>query len=211
MKALTGGDPITGAAPACRAVRVRARRQAPGCRQHPPHTRAGGRSHAPPPHLHPVRGHHPAEERDPDLAERLRPEWPAILRWAIDGCLAYRRDGLAPPAAVSAETDDYIRTEDALVAWIEECCVVGPDHFNGLAELYESWRTWAADANETVGTQRRFSQRLKAKGYKTFRWNGGRHAFYDITLKDQPQGRIGPSRPGHIHNEESEGSEERLH
>jgi len=38
----------------------------------------------------------PPERRDPDLFEKLKPEWPGILKWAIDGCLAWQRDGLPP-------------------------------------------------------------------------------------------------------------------
>ena len=36
----------------------------------------------------------PPEERDPDLPAKLKAEWPAILRWAIDGCLEWQRIGL---------------------------------------------------------------------------------------------------------------------
>ena len=42
----------------------------------------------------------PPGERDPNLPEKLKAEWPAILRWAIDGCLAWQREGLTPPASV---------------------------------------------------------------------------------------------------------------
>jgi putative DNA primase/helicase len=31
----------------------------------------------------------PVEERDPDLPEKLKAEWPAILRWCLDGCLEW--------------------------------------------------------------------------------------------------------------------------
>ena len=33
-------------------------------------------------------------EPDKQLEEKLRDEWPAILRWMIDGCLEWRKDGL---------------------------------------------------------------------------------------------------------------------
>ena len=48
----------------------------------------------------------PASDRDPDLPEKLKVEWPGILQWAIDGCLEWQQDGLAaPPAVVSATAD----------------------------------------------------------------------------------------------------------
>jgi len=35
----------------------------------------------------------PSEERDPELAEKLKAEWPAILGWMVEGCLAWQREG----------------------------------------------------------------------------------------------------------------------
>ena len=32
----------------------------------------------------------PPEERDQDLPQKLKAEWPAILRWMFDGCLEWR-------------------------------------------------------------------------------------------------------------------------
>ena len=40
------------------------------------------------------------DERDPELAEKLKGEWPGILAWAIEGCLEWQRIGLCPPNAV---------------------------------------------------------------------------------------------------------------
>ena len=36
----------------------------------------------------------PAEERDSELSEKLRIEWPGILQWAIEGFLMWQREGL---------------------------------------------------------------------------------------------------------------------
>jgi hypothetical protein len=41
-------------------------------------------------------------------------EWPAILRWMIDGCLAWQRDGLVQPKVVSKATEEYFTDQDAL-------------------------------------------------------------------------------------------------
>ena len=46
-------------------------------------------------HLIPFTVTIPPDERDPDLAGKLKAEWGGILRWAIDGTLAWRRIGLA--------------------------------------------------------------------------------------------------------------------
>ena len=54
----------------------------------------------------------PPEERDPELPAKLRAEWPAILRWAVDGCLEWQQIGLAPPKTVTDATDEYFDDQD---------------------------------------------------------------------------------------------------
>jgi len=45
-------------------------------------------------HLVPFAVTIPAAERDLRLSEKLRAEWPGILKWMIAGCLDWQRDGL---------------------------------------------------------------------------------------------------------------------
>jgi putative DNA primase/helicase len=44
-------------------------------------------------HLIPFAVTIPPEHRDKNLADKLKPEWPAILRWMADGCLEWQRIG----------------------------------------------------------------------------------------------------------------------
>jgi putative DNA primase/helicase len=50
----------------------------------------------------------PPVERDADLTEKLKSEWPAILSWMIAGCLAWQQTRLNPPAAVRDATAAYL-------------------------------------------------------------------------------------------------------
>jgi putative DNA primase/helicase len=43
----------------------------------------------------------PTEEQDRDLLVKLRAELPGILRWAVEGCLDWQRNGLKPPSRSS--------------------------------------------------------------------------------------------------------------
>ncbi|MEZ5564924.1 MAG: phage/plasmid primase, P4 family [Gammaproteobacteria bacterium] len=67
----------------------------------------------------------PPERRDPDLAEKLRQEWPGILNWALAGCLDYQSRGLAPPSRVREATASYFGVQDTFGAWLDESCERG--------------------------------------------------------------------------------------
>jgi putative DNA primase/helicase len=101
-----------------------------------------------------------ADERDPDLADKLQAERPAILHWMIEGCLEWQRTGLRPPARVQAATEDYLETANALGRWLEECCVIGPNETITKAMAFASWKGWAETAGEYVGSERRLTERL---------------------------------------------------
>jgi putative DNA primase/helicase len=106
------------------------------------------------------------DERDTELAEKLKMEWAGILTWMIEGCIEWQRDGLKPPAAVTASTDEYLEVEDAFGNWLEECCKQDPNNTESPIGLWSSWRDWATRSNEFVGSQRRFLQKLEDRGFK---------------------------------------------
>lgn len=54
------------------------------------------------------------EDADPHLDEKLEEEAPGILRWLVEGCLAWQERGLDEPEAVVRETLDYRESEDTL-------------------------------------------------------------------------------------------------
>jgi putative DNA primase/helicase len=106
----------------------------------------------------------PPEERDADLADKLKREWPGILAWMVDGALAWQQTGLAPPAAVTNATAAYLEAEDALSLWLDECTVLDVNGWEGISALFGSWKAWCERTGEFVGTQRRFVQNIEGKG-----------------------------------------------
>lgn len=125
-------------------------------------------------HLIPFTTTIPAEERDPQLIAKLKAEWPAILRWMVDGCLLWQRGGLRPPAGVADAVNDYMFDEDRIGRWLADCCVTTNDsdfkvdagYFSSTAELFGSWKQWADDYGESPGGINSFSERLKSAGIK---------------------------------------------
>ncbi len=128
----------------------------------------------------------PEAERDPFLPDKLAAEHPAILRWAIDGALAWRRIGLSPPAAVLAARDAHLAAEDALAPWLDEHTEPSAGEWASAAALYRSWRGWCRDAGEDPGSQKRFSHMLKARGYEPKRRRTGHHGFLGLRVRPEP-------------------------
>jgi putative DNA primase/helicase len=109
---------------------------------------------------------HKPDKPDLKLPEKLRAEYPAILRWMIDGCLDWQQHGLVIPDVVKATTADYFEEQDFPGRWIAEKCDTGPDLKAPLSELYESYVAFAEANGEPCGTSKAFSQMLSQRGFK---------------------------------------------
>jgi putative DNA primase/helicase len=187
IKALTGGDRI-----AARFMRQDFFEYLPGFKlviagNHKPSLRSVDESIRRRMNLLPFTVTIPPEERDRDLPEKLKAEWPGILRWMIQGCLQWQSIGLAPPPAVRDATAAYLEAEDAVGAWIEECCQCSPQAWGSRRTLFADWSRWATSAGEYVGSQRRFIQALETRGFVPERKRTGR-GFAGIELRPEPLG-----------------------
>lgn len=107
----------------------------------------------------------PKEDRDPALSAKLRAELPGILRWAVEGCLAWQSEGLGEPEEVKAATAEYKAEMDVLAGFIEERCVTGPGAWTRFADLYAEYERWCQESGETTEKKRTFGTRLKERGF----------------------------------------------
>jgi putative DNA primase/helicase len=85
----------------------------------------------------------PPEERDDQLAEKLKLELPGILAWMLEGCLDWQEQGLTAPQIVTEATAEYLQDEDALSAWIDECGERDPRGRELATDLFSSFSQWA--------------------------------------------------------------------
>jgi putative DNA primase/helicase len=163
VKALTGGDPIT-----ARFMRQDNFTFKPGFTMllfgnHKPQLRSVDEAWRRRFHIIPF--FHRPPVRDTMLKERLRAEYPMILRWALDGCLDWQEHGLTVPERVRAETATYLAAQDVFTAWIEDRCQRDPGRAETLGTLYGSWKAFAEDAGEHPGSSRSFGDKLEQEGF----------------------------------------------
>lgn len=173
IKALTGGDPI-----AARFMRGDFFTYTPQFKlviagNHKPHLQTVDEAIRRRMHLVPFTQTIAPAERIEGLEEQLRVEWPGILAWAIEGCLAWQRDGLNPPAVVEDATEDYFVSEDSFATWLRECCERGPGYRETASRLFENWVAWCERSREQPGTKKAFSTLLQDRGFTGKHGNSG--------------------------------------
>lgn len=125
-------------------------------------------------HLVPFTQTIPAKERDPNLPNALKAEWPAILTWMIEGCLAWRSMGLKPPPVVASATEDYLGDEDVMGQWLEEATEPAFEAFETTTALHDDYRAWAERTGERFLGTKRFSQALEERGLQRHRKGTGK-------------------------------------
>lgn len=134
-------------------------------------------------HLIPFTVQIPPEKRDKNLTQKLLKEVDGIMNWALTGCLEWQRVGLNPPEAVTAATQEYFAAEDALGRWMGDCCYEDAQATETTEGLFQSWKTWAENAGEFAGSQKKFSQDIRDRGFKKWREPGtNRMGFRGIAV-----------------------------
>jgi putative DNA primase/helicase len=85
-----------------------------------------------------------AGDQDHGLDDTLRGEAPGILRWLVDGCLAWQEEGLHEPEAVIRETLAYRHAEDTFARFAADVGLVfRPGLRIQAQELQELLAEWA--------------------------------------------------------------------
>jgi len=108
----------------------------------------------------------PRGEQDRQLPAKLLAEAEGILAWAVHGAVLWYRGGLTKPQPVESAGASWRTDSDQLGRFILECCVSG-DCVSGRArKLYDAFKSWAEQSNESVCTETAFCRKLLERGYK---------------------------------------------
>jgi len=126
----------------------------------------------------------PEEEQDPHLADKLKQELPGILNWALEGCLAWQRDGLRPPTQVLEATKSYREEMDILGEFLAVCCKESVGARISSTLLYQEYLSWCERENEHPISRKTFMMRLRERGFDVVR-SHGRRFFVGLTLRQE--------------------------
>lgn len=113
--------------------------------------------------------------KDVTLPERLNAELSGILTWAVMGWHWYKAEGFKEtPAAVTAATDEYRESSDAIGAFLADCCAVDKALSAKAGDLYRAYCRWADESGEHAKSQRDFGTRLAERGFINAKTGGTR-------------------------------------
>mgnify|MGYP001176811507 FL=1 len=126
----------------------------------------------------------PPEEQDKNLTEKLEAELPGILAWAVEGCLAWQKEGMNPPPEVTKATQEYREEMDILADFLADCCLIGPEHTEKNADLYKAYCRWCEEQGTKPVSQRTFTETLRERGHQNEKTMYGR-IWRGLRLNDE--------------------------
>lgn len=115
---------------------------------------------------------------DKDLTTKLAAELPGILRWAVEGCMRWQREGLKPPASVLGATAAYRSEQDSLAEFLDDRCHVGPGFTCATSTLYAAYTKWCEDEGDEAQSKRTFGSMLAERGFERDRVGDDRTRVY---------------------------------
>jgi len=114
--------------------------------------------------------------QDKHLPQKLLAELPGILRWCVEGCLAWQEAGLGVPEEVVKATEDYKAEQDVIAAFLNDCCVIMPTAKTSVKDVYKTYLNWCEENGERPVSQRELGARLGERGFERYR--GGKNGRY---------------------------------
>jgi P4 family phage/plasmid primase-like protien len=128
----------------------------------------------------------PESKQDKQLEQKLRAELPGILRWGIEGCLEWQRDGLPAPPKIKDASEEYRSEQDAVGQFLEECCIIVDDDaiYTTMASLFDVYSEWCKRSRETALKKRAFGDRLAERGFPPDKGPRNKPVRRHITLRD---------------------------
>lgn len=131
----------------------------------------------------------PPADQVKDLPKKLlEDEGSAIMAWAVQGALAWQRDGLSVPERIKAATQSYRDESDALGDFINGFVVERTGAYVTSADLYTAYERWCENNATEAWKKNTFGQAMKERGfqseYKSHSNHYGRY-YHGITLRAQ--------------------------
>ena len=110
----------------------------------------------------------PANKQDKTLKATLTDlsqTGPAILAWAVQGCVEWYQHGLQVPQIVESATRSYQAQSNPIADFVAEACILHPSAFTTVADLRGAYASWVHETGErTLLGRTEFTAALREVG-----------------------------------------------
>lgn len=130
----------------------------------------------------------PADKKVLKFEDRLMAEAPGIVNWLVEGLRQFYANGnrLQTPIKTVESTAAYRASQDVLMSFIVERCVIDPKAVTYRTDLDVAYKNWCSDNGEEKLTTEYFYDALEAHGWEQKRRKGKRF-FHGIRLKNDEE------------------------
>ena len=109
---------------------------------------------------------------------------PAVLAWAVQGSIAWQRNGLQSCRAVDEATAAYRAEMDTIQQFIDDRCVVDPGARASSGELYVSYTLWCEQVGVEVPLRKgEFAADLQTRGFPSVKGTHGARYRQGLSLR----------------------------
>lgn len=123
-------------------------------------------------HLVPFTVQIPTDKVDRQLKYKLKAEYPAILKWMVDGTLMWQREGLKIPKIIEEAVKEYQSEMDVISGFVEEKLEIDTEYEESAANLYHDYVIWAEENNQYKMSSTKFGSEFSKKFERVRRKNG---------------------------------------
>lgn len=135
----------------------------------------------------------PEEQQDTAFPETLRKELPGILKWAVEGCLQWQKEGLGHPKEIREATESWREESDIIGGFLNAYCAIETRATTTAKDLYTAYEAYCeANSDEPIRKQT-FGQRLAERGFTTRKGAKGARLWRGIRLLTQDEKRNHPA------------------
>ena len=123
-------------------------------------------------------------KEDPALFEKLKPELPGILNWAIEGYQRLRERGhFVQPDSATEALEEMMRIGSPVRAFVSECCEVGAGYEEDQELLWDKWKEWCARNGNQPGSKNWWGRNMKTVVPGLGRKDGGKHDYVYVGIR----------------------------
>ena len=119
-------------------------------------------------------------EKDKDLPDKLKQEYPKILGWCIKGAVKYLKEkDLKKPACLVRELEKFKASQDRTERFLISECRKADNSRELCSEVYKAYKQWALNNNEGAEAESKFREEMIKKGFTVWINDTNGSKFYE--------------------------------